>query len=543
MTIPDPLRAALHNLVVMARPFMTDEPQRLAMMEAEEALASIPAPAPTLGPLMPTTMGPDQHDKTLPASALEGSAPAPISPAPTVWYQCSACGWASAMGPDCEHPKDCPACGVTYMKGPKARGPWLSGPWAVDPRTLDSTPALDRREVVTSEYVAAEAYQVIGILADAVDLFDHPEIIRALDYFSLNGQNGLDGELLPWGEGIIAALQSSGGEVMAELLKCPFGCTTSPHVTKGGVCHWVFCSGCRCEGPSCPTENEAIAAWNRRAPTIEAQDSRCSDGGLETTSGAQVGPAAERPTLSAEDVRELRKLRDFLNGVGKLDGKYFGERLIGQPPYWWRASLECISRVADAIDRASPPLGEVGELVKRLRGAGIRPPLLIETTCRLFNEAADALERLALLVGGDFSSLPPTTEPAALSDEEGAVSVPGAIRELYRMEINSGVSSFWDGGWTAWIGDDLGNGRYDEASFLSEDFDQIGPWLIGAADRQIEKWRAEGRVVERRSSLRLVDAPSTPPQDASSTFREAGAAGEQATCPNPSNPHPGGEDV
>lgn len=43
--------------------------------------------------------------------------------------------------------------------------------------------------------VAGEAYQVIGALADAAGLFDHPEVQRALDYFS----KAPDGSLLPFG--------------------------------------------------------------------------------------------------------------------------------------------------------------------------------------------------------------------------------------------------------------------------------------------------------------------------------------------------------
>lgn len=53
---------------------------------------------------------------------------------------------------------------------------------------------------------------------------------------------------------------------------------------------------------------------------------------------------------------------------------------------------------------------------------------------------------------------------------------------LYENEINCGMASFWDGGWTVWIGDDL-NGRRVEENFLAEDFDQISPWLHAEAQR------------------------------------------------------------
>lgn len=38
------------------------------------------------------------------------------------------------------------------------------------------------------------------------------------------------------------------------------------------------------------------------------------------------------------------------------------------------------------------------------------------------------------------------------------------LERLYDAEINAGISSFWDGGYTAWIGDDA-NGRKAQATF------------------------------------------------------------------------------
>lgn len=49
-----------------------------------------------------------------------------------------------------------------------------------------------------AEAVAGEAYQVVGVLASAAGLFDHPEVIRALDYFS----GDLADEILPFGDGL-----------------------------------------------------------------------------------------------------------------------------------------------------------------------------------------------------------------------------------------------------------------------------------------------------------------------------------------------------
>ena len=52
-------------------------------------------------------------------------------------------------------------------------------------------------EADKAEQIAAEAYQVIGQLADFAGIFDNPEVQRALDYFSSNGE--YDGSILPFG--------------------------------------------------------------------------------------------------------------------------------------------------------------------------------------------------------------------------------------------------------------------------------------------------------------------------------------------------------
>ncbi len=45
---------------------------------------------------------------------------------------------------------------------------------------------------------------------------------------------------------------------------------------------------------------------------------------------------------------------------------------------------------------------------------------------------------------------------------------------LYYSEINCGVSSFWDAGFTIWLGDES-NGR--DAQFFDENFSQLARWL------------------------------------------------------------------
>lgn len=48
----------------------------------------------------------------------------------------------------------------------------------------------------SAEYVIATAYQVVGSLAETVGLFEHPEIVRAMNYFAYDGKRTK--HLLPW---------------------------------------------------------------------------------------------------------------------------------------------------------------------------------------------------------------------------------------------------------------------------------------------------------------------------------------------------------
>lgn len=55
-------------------------------------------------------------------------------------------------------------------------------------------------KAISAEQVAAEAYQVIGCLADTAGLFEHKEVVRALDYFSaVAAGKTVEDEILPWG--------------------------------------------------------------------------------------------------------------------------------------------------------------------------------------------------------------------------------------------------------------------------------------------------------------------------------------------------------
>jgi hypothetical protein len=62
------------------------------------------------------------------------------------------------------------------------------------------------------------------------------------------------------------------------------------------------------------------------------------------------------------------------------------------------------------------------------------------------------------------------------------LTIDEALKKLYENEINCSIHSEWDAGWTAKIGDHM-NGYMDIAYFLPNEIDQIGEWLINAANR------------------------------------------------------------
>lgn len=69
-----------------------------------------------------------------------------------------------------------------------------------------------------------------------------------------------------------------------------------------------------------------------------------------------------------------------------------------------------------------------------------------------------------------------TTWSPALRDAD----LMSVMNALYEREINCGLSSFWDNGWSVWIGDDP-NGVKAGAEFRPEDVGQIPAWLYDTA--------------------------------------------------------------
>jgi len=61
------------------------------------------------------------------------------------------------------------------------------------------------------------------------------------------------------------------------------------------------------------------------------------------------------------------------------------------------------------------------------------------------------------------------------------------LQALYNSVINCGLQSFWDGGWTVWIGDDM-NGK-EEATFDNDRIWDIATWL---RDRACKKFPESG---------------------------------------------------
>lgn len=80
------------------------------------------------------------------------------------------------------------------------------------------------------------------------------------------------------------------------------------------------------------------------------------------------------------------------------------------------------------------------------------------------------------------------------------------MQALYRSEINCGLSSFWDGGWTVWIGDEM-NGKELEF-FDNEHLWKAVDWLKMTAVARYPHSAFAGLVSVSPSVARKVEGVS-----------------------------------
>ena len=66
-----------------------------------------------------------------------------------------------------------------------------------------------------------------------------------------------------------------------------------------------------------------------------------------------------------------------------------------------------------------------------------------------------------------------------------------ALQRLYAAETNVQISSFWDGGWSVKLGDEL-NGFSTERSFSNAELGELANWIEGQSAKRREKAGAEG---------------------------------------------------
>lgn len=84
-----------------------------------------------------------------------------------------------------------------------------------------------------------------------------------------------------------------------------------------------------------------------------------------------------------------------------------------------------------------------------------------------------------------------------------AHALEATLRHLYKLEINCGMASFWDGGWDVWIGDDL-NGIHAENNV--DTIAEVAPWLRRNAADVVRGWRRARRAERRRAEFQKVNA-------------------------------------
>lgn len=81
---------------------------------------------------------------------------------------------------------------------------------------------------------------------------------------------------------------------------------------------------------------------------------------------------------------------------------------------------------------------------------------------------------------------------------KSAPEIGEVLAHLYSLEMNAGISSFWDSGWHAWLGDDM-NGRHSEADH--ETLRDAAAWLLADAERLVGVWQRQWVALERRAAL------------------------------------------
>lgn len=158
------------------------------------------------------------------------------------------------------------------------------------------------------------------------------------------------------------------GELLAEALKpCPFGCSPVPYMAYGGVAqrnHYpderfrMHCS-CGAIGPNGDTPAEAVAAWNRRAPTTPGEENSPSRFQPCAETGTHI-PSSPHAFTSLRRANEARQVA-WANGdaVGLLFratelGGECGEVLnvckkIERERSGWRGSRATTSDLADEL--------------------------------------------------------------------------------------------------------------------------------------------------------------------------------------------------
>lgn len=91
------------------------------------------------------------------------------------------------------------------------------------------------------------------------------------------------------------------------------------------------------------------------------------------------------------------------------------------------------------------------------------------------------------------------------------------LHHLYSLEINCGLSCFWDGGWDLWIGDEL-NGISAEGSV--ERLDDAAAWLRKHAADVVRGWRRARRAMRARAAFQVAREHSSPPSSEREGSRE-----------------------
>ena len=121
---------------------------------------------------------------------------------------------------------------------------------------------------------------------------------------------------------------------MTELLSCPFcGSTNCSLSMRVGAWKFAYCPDCLTEGPAMDNDSDAIAAWNRRAPSkVQAEAVRAMCVPPEVTAALDrmctpLDPSVLTGATASADAHSMQVIQNYILETARSGWISIGERM------------------------------------------------------------------------------------------------------------------------------------------------------------------------------------------------------------------------